>query len=663
MMNQNEVQKLIISATEHLLGVCDGASSLDGMGFNRYDSEFVRSVYSFYEKNNRVSFKQLKALQKTILKYKGQLIHMGFDYDAIVNAKIEMTAPQTQTVNAKLTIDDLENLKFSEKEWVSRLDKYVQYAELPNGFWDLYNQNKDLVKRRGFGVSKYRTNNREWELVRYTDTEEEKEVVVKTPIKEATTDDGTYDLDPLYAYQRTHAIEIINALGKHDRAIDNSDTGTGKTYVAVVVCRELGLKPLVICPKAVIPAWKKTLNKLGVDALTVVNYELIKTGKMRNAKKKSVNCPYLDVAVNEKRLTKWDPKQIMTWDLPQNAILIFDEAHRTKNKNTQNTQLMTSASEQNARILMLSATIGESPLKMYGVAKALKFYNHPAEFYTWIQQYDCYKGKYAWEYHGGRRTMERLRESMTPFMDGMNVDALIEKGQFPQNQVYVEAYDMNSNADHIQQIYDECAEELAKLQAKEERIPYSNILALMQKARQKAELYKVPTIVERTVDLVEDGKSVAIFVNYTDTLNKIVEVLGKELKEKRTDPTVVIPTIYGGNNATVNEANRVLFQENKAHVIVCNIQASREGIDLHDERHERKRVSLIIPDWNAQNLKQVLGRIHRAGGTSSIQYVVFCADTVEERVMEKVKAKMDNIESLNKGDLAVFKMEEVEVTA
>ena len=647
-------QQIIINATEKLLSVCDGANELDGMGFNRNDTIFARSVYAQFQQKGSLSPKQLKCLKKSLLKYKGQLIAMGLDYDALANADISIVTPKK--TSSSLTISDLENLNFSEKEWVSRLDKFVQYAELPNGFWDLYNSNKSAVKGRGFGVSKYRTGN--WELVWYTSEEVEKEV--KTVIKKYSKTSNNYNLDPLYDYQRDHAVEIINSLSEHDRAVDNSDTGTGKTYVAVVVCRELGLKPIVICPKPVIPAWNKTLKNLGVEALTVVNYELIKTGKMRSGKKhKTTNCPYLEVVKNEKRVSKYDEKYFMTWNLPKNAILIFDEAHRTKNKNTLNTQLMTSASEYNARILMLSATIGESPMKMFGVAKALRFYNHPSEFYSWIQQYDCYKGRYSWEYHGNMNTMTRLRESMKPFMDGMNVDELIKNGQFPQNKVFVEAYDMNSNADHIQKIYDECAKELAELQSKEDKIPYSNVLALMQKARQKTELYKVPTLVERAKDLIVDGFSVTIFVNYTATLNKLVEVLGKELKEKRTSPTVFIPTIYGGNNSKTNEANRVIFQENKSSVIVCNIQASREGIDLHDENHERKRVSLIIPDWNAQNLKQVLGRIHRAGGTNSLQYVVFCANTVEERVLEKVQYKMNNIEALNKGDLAIFEMESV----
>lgn len=644
-----EAEKIIISAIEKLLSVCDRASTLDGHGFNKPDSDFVRSVYAQYQEFDRVSPKQLRALQKILVKYQMQLISFGIDYDSLITVQIVDKPEISQYV--KMTLADLEKAKFSEKEWVSRLQKYIQYAPLPtpnSSFWSFYKEQGDLIKAEGYGVSKYRTG--EWELVRYSDNDE-----TKVTEEEVVVIPDTIDLYPLYDYQQPHAIKIMNSLQKYNVAIDNSDTGTGKTFTALVVCRELNLRPLVICPKAVIPAWERSASKLGVEVLTIGNYEIIKTGQMRKTKvltngkkvKTVVDCPWLNVVKNENR-KRFDSKYIMTWELPEDAVVIFDEAHRTKNKGTQNTQLMTTAAEANARILMLSATIGESPLKMFGVAKALRFYSHPAEFYQWARNYNCEKGRFGWEFYGGKQTMERLRTTMKPFMDGMNVDELIESGKFPTNKLIVEAYDMNSDAEHIQRIYDECQEELAELEAKEGRLPPQAVLAIMQKARQKTELYKVPTMVDMTKDFIEEGHSVAIFVNYTATLKKFVEVLTRELQISN------IPTIYGENTSQINEQNRLIFQANEIPVIVCNVAAAKEGIDLHDEMKERKRVSLIVPDWNAQNVKQVLGRIHRAGGSHSLQYIIFCADTVEEKVLKKVKAKIENIESLNKGDLALF---------
>jgi len=548
------------------------------------------------------------------------------------------------------SIGDLEGLNWSEKKWVEQVDAFVEYTAIPNQtFWYFYKANKATLKQQGISVSKYRTG--EWEIVRYTSKyatteEEETEEPVIIP--------SDMDLTPLYDYQQIHAVKLMESMKKHGVAVDNSDTGTGKTYSALVVCRELGLNPIVICPKAVIPAWERSAKTIGVEVLTIVNYELIRVGKMREyytrkdgrLGKKKVPCPWITVEKNEHR-QKYDHKWLITWDLPENAVIIFDEAHRCKNPKPINTQLMTEAANADVKILMLSATIGESPLKMFGVARALDFYRKPWEFYSWIQEYECSKDRFGWQFIGGSTTMKKLRKVMKPYMSGMNVAELIEQGKFPESVIFAEAYDMNSDADQIQKIWDACGAEIDELERKQGRLPPQAVLAIMQKARQKAELYKVPTMVEMANDLLEEGHSVAIFVNYTATLKKFCEML-------KTDCVIYGGTANGRNAGAENEQNRLDFQANKERVIVCNVAAAKEGIDLHDVHHKFPRVSLITPDWNAQNLKQVLGRVQRFGGTNSQQRIIFAANTIEEQVCEKVRAKLNNIEALNKGDLAIY---------
>ncbi|NBQ65785.1 MAG: hypothetical protein EBT95_09730, partial [Verrucomicrobia bacterium] len=76
------------------------------------------------------------------------------------------------------------------------------------------------------------------------------------------------------------------------------------------------------------------------------------------------------------------------------------------------------------------------------------------------------------------------------------------------------------------------------------------------------------------------------------------------------------------------------------------------GVSLHDENGIRPRSSLICPTYSAIDLKQALGRIHRAGAKSkAVQRIIFAADSIEETVMKKVKAKLKNIETLNDGDI------------
>ena len=76
------------------------------------------------------------------------------------------------------------------------------------------------------------------------------------------------------------------------------------------------------------------------------------------------------------------------------------------------------------------------------------------------------------------------------------------------------------------------------------------------------------------------------------------------------------------------------------------------ALSLHDERHERPRVSLINPSYSASELLQALGRIRRVGGTRAVQKIVLAAGSVEENVARAVNGKVDNIGALTDADLS-----------
>ena len=63
------------------------------------------------------------------------------------------------------------------------------------------------------------------------------------------------------------------------------------------------------------------------------------------------------------------------------------------------------------------------------------------------------------------------------------------------------------------------------------------------------------------------------------------------------------------------------------------------------------RISIISPTWSAQDLMQVLGRIHRAMGKSDcIQQIIYCKGTIEESIGNVIKNKINNIRAFNDGD-------------
>jgi len=167
--------------------------------------------------------------------------------------------------------------------------------------------------------------------------------------------------------------------------------------------------------------------------------------------------------------------------------------------------------------------------------------------------------------------------------------------------------------------------------------------------RQKIELVKVPLFVEMVEEGIENGMSVVVFVNFTDTLNAIAT---------RLNTTCIFD---GKTPDKVRDKNVALFQEDKERVILVNIQSGGAGLSLHDLNGRFPRMSIISPTWSPVFMRQTLGRIWRDDAkTKCIQRIVCVANTVEENVSRNVQQKLDNLDMLNDGDLQYksFIMEE-----
>ena len=167
-------------------------------------------------------------------------------------------------------------------------------------------------------------------------------------------------MDKLLEYQKTHVESIINSLVVYNRALDASDTGTGKTFTSVCACKIIGWKPFIICPKSVISAWLKVLDFFKCDFYGITNYELMQNCTYFNSDGKKKKIPFLTRDIIKKdpandplgldsssdsnddekeEKEKEEVKYKYVWlkeQIPDNIIFIFDEAHRCKNAKTNN---------------------------------------------------------------------------------------------------------------------------------------------------------------------------------------------------------------------------------------------------------------------------------------------------------------------------------------
>lgn len=437
----------------------------------------------------------------------------------------------------------------------------------------------------------------------------------------------------LLGYQINHVNNLIYSLKTYGRALDASDTGTGKTYCAIALALTLKLKPFIICPKSVISSWLDVIKYFNADYYGISNYELIQNCRHYTAASgnEKVSCPYLTRLKKDNAKTKKRAEYLYKWTLPKDALIIFDEAHRCKNKKTINSDILKTISNTTSKIILLSATIADKPQNFSLAGYVLGLYPSMRHANNWINNVGM----------GYSNVMEGVHERIfNEYGSRMKIRDLGD--MFPQNQVLAECFDMDA-AEEIEKQYKIIEEEVEKLKKQEE---HSTGIAQIMKARQKIEMLKVPTFIELAKKYIEEGLAVAIFVNFTATLMTIAEQLKTNC------------LVYGEQTIDERINNIDDFNSDKSNIIICNIRAGGVGISLHDKNGVYPRISIISPSWSAQDIIQALGRIHRAKGKTTVrQRIVYCKKTIEEYICKNMKQKIVNIGSLNDGDTKSYEIE------
>ena len=399
----------------------------------------------------------------------------------------------------------------------------------------------------------------------------------------------------LFPKQKEAADFFVKVLKEGRNTFDASSVGTGKTVVACHIAKQLGVPVAVVCPKAVIPSWEREMEATGITPLFVLNYEKLRTGKT----------PYMSKS----------GKKIIKWKLPENTVVLMDEIQKAKGPYTINAQMLISLIQQGYRVHGMSATAAEDPTEMRPLGYMLDLHSlnktedGKLNWYSWMKRNGCNKDHWGQWRVVSRERMSRIRD----FIFGISGHKLTVEDfpdSFRNNRVFQQPIQFSSG-DKIAKAYEELGitptiikEFVEEGTVTESEHTFVNIL----RSRQLAESFKVPDLAEMAQDLINEGNSVVLFVNFRET----VDALTKKLNCGRID---------GGQSA--KERQKVIddFQSDKTNVVVANIAAGGTGLSL--------------------------GRIFRNGAKSdSLQKVLVAADSVEETVMTSINSKLKNLEAL-----------------
>lgn len=607
----------IREALDFLLERCDGARTLDGAGFNGRDAGFAREMAG----KPRWTARQAAVVHKMLGTYRNT--QLSGVYDGLTRPEVE---PREVKKAMELTIDDVhERFDWTDSGLKQLRDggcRRLLHMEPGETFWGMWSDCKDDLKKMGLSPRK----DGNWSVNWWMRLDDWYALTACNGKRPRVSKKG------LLPYQPAHVADLVVSIKQFGGALDGSDVGTGKTSCALAVARELKKEVLVVCPKGAIPTWRYWSDRMGINICDAISYEKIKTG----------NTMYLEKIESVARVKGKDVRKVdFRWNLADDALIVFDEVHRCGGKDTLESKLLLQAARQGYARLGLSGTVLDTPMRARALGPAFGLFGE-GEFYAWAQNYSCGKyrvmGQNTFGFIGTeerkREAMERLHRDLFGSGRGRRMRSSEIKG-FPEGRICA---DLVEATDAYNEILKAVSQSLIGSEVRND-IPLTELL----RARQAAESAKVPEAVARARDLIEQGYSVVIFVNFLDALEKIAGALDTDC------------TVRGEQSGKVREENVRRFQANEERCIIVQYQSGGAVLSLHD-LHGRPRIAIGMPTWNSLHFKQAPGRICRAGSLSDSVFRALFADCwPERRVHDVVIEKCGRIDLLNDGDLAETK--------
>lgn len=515
----------------------------------------------------------------------------------------------------------------------------VQTADIPGEFWEIWRRHKESVKALGINIK--RDDDGSWKATWWRDPS-----VANTAVQaagyspRASVVAGPYNIDTthLRPYQIPAVATLMRAILANRHAVDASSPGLGKTYSAIATARNLGMNVGVVCPANVVTKWTDTmLDVFELEPEFVLSYDRIRSGKHDQFVSRE------DIKLRGKTRTNYE------WHVVDKVLLIFDEIHVCSGHDTLNSRILYHAfNNPYVHLLGLSATIANSPLYLDTIGQMLRLHRGN-NWWDWCLSKGARPGLYGglqFNARPGSRAEQGLKEIHAQIFPsrGCRLRRAELADQLPKNDIIVEVVDPPDKLPAaVEKILKEVGEkELADIEKAEAKNQELSAFTVNIRERQRAEAHKLEFVFDLAMELLESGRSVVVFFNYTASIAAFKSMLPKDTWYRE---------IVGGMGAKNRDAAIEAFQSNKVRLIIVQIAAGSASIDLHDVHGGHPRASIINPSYSPRELQQALGRIDRDGETDCVQYIVFSSDDVDKRAAKLVQAKLNNIALLNDGDL------------
>jgi len=379
-------------------------------------------------------------------------------------------------------------------------------------------------------------------------------IIKDNTVKDVVIDYSKYSNRPPLDHQK----EAVQKLVENKKFILADDMGLGKTTSTIMAALETGAKKiLIICPATLKINWKREIENYSDRSI------FISEGKQFSTEDDFVIVNY-DIMKNFHDPKKKDDSLIL---MSKFDLIIIDEAHYIKNAQAQRTKLINDITKSVDRLWLLTGTpMTSRPIDYFNLLSLIDSpvaKNWMAYVIRYCAGFQFKVGpRKIWNVQGASNleelrdrtaglTLRRLKENVLDLPDKIITPVYLRLKSKLYEEVMGDYYNW----------YEKNPEESKSLTVQ---------FTKLTKIRQIIADEKISQTIEIAENIIEQDKKVIIFCNFTDSLNKITEHVGKAAVK-----------LDGSMSKVERQFSVDQFQENdKIKVFVGNIKAAGVGITL-----------------------------------------------------------------------------------
>jgi SWI/SNF-related matrix-associated actin-dependent regulator 1 of chromatin subfamily A len=447
-----------------------------------------------------------------------------------------------------------------------------------------------------------------------------KSSLIKTHnVQSVTIDYSKYSHRPPLDHQKI----AIEKLTGSKRFILADDMGLGKTTSTIIAALETGSKKiLIICPASLKINWQREIENYSNRSIFIAE------GKKFSTESDFVIVNY-DILKN---FHDSDPKKKEESVLIQSNfdLVILDEAHMISNAQAQRTKIINSFVKNIDKVWLLTGTpMTSRPMNYYNLLNIIESpvaQNWKAYAIRYCQGFQFTAGKRkVWNVSGAsnleelrdrtsKQILRRLKEDVLDLPDKIITPVYLRLKSKEYEELMGDYYDW----------YDKNPDESSSL-----TVQFSKLM----KVRKVIANEKTRQTIEFAENIIDQGKKVIIFTNFTDTLQTIYHHFGKH-------------AVYldGSCSNSVRQQAVDSFQnDEKIKVFVGNLKAAGVGLTLTSAEAVIMNDLSFVPAEHAQ----AEDRAYRYGQKSNVLvYYPLFENTIEGVIYDILNKKKQIIRTV-----------------